>query len=226
MPRYRVEYSKGGPARFISHLDLVRAFERAMRRAGLPLAFSRGFNPHPLISPGPPLPVGVEGEREYLDVELVEELAPGEVRQRLAAELPAGLALKGVWRVPPGAPALMAAVSRASYRVEVPLAKGVMEDEVRRCLQLLLDGQEVVVSRRREGKGEKAVNIRPGIYRLCGRVKGGVLCLEMTLAAGDRLNVRPQEVVEALAVACPHLCGGGEPRVVRTGLFPVEAGRP
>ena len=226
MPRYRVEYGKSGPARYISHLDLVRAFERAMRRAGLPLAFSRGFNPHPLISPGPPLPVGMEGERECLDVELVEELAPEEVQRRLSRELPAGLAVKSVRRVPAGAPALMAAVGRASYRVEMPLAEKAGEEEVRRCLQLLLEKQEVSVTRRREGREEKTVNIRPGIYRLCGRVEGGVLCLEMTLAVGDRLNVRPQEVINALAAFCPHLCAGGEPRVGRTGLFPVEAGGP
>ncbi|NLC39201.1 MAG: DUF2344 domain-containing protein, partial [Clostridia bacterium] len=64
----RLEYSRCGTARFLSHLEMLRLFERSFRRASLPLAFSRGFNPHPKISFGPPLPVGVSGRREYLDV--------------------------------------------------------------------------------------------------------------------------------------------------------------
>lgn len=225
MPRYRVEYSKNGPARFISHLDLVRAFERAMRRARLPLAFSQGFNPHPRISPGPPLPVGVEGEREYLDVELVVELVPEEVRQRLAKELPLGLAVKRVWRVPNGAPALMAAVNRASYRVELPLAGEVTAEEFHRCLRLFLEVQEVNVTRQREGK-KRTINIRPGIYHLSGHVEGRLLLLEMTLAVGDQLNVRPEEVVEALSGHCGLPAAKEGLKIVRTGLHPVEAGGP
>jgi hypothetical protein len=79
MPRYRIEYAKQDSARFLSHLELVRVFSRALRRSGLPLVFTQGFSPHPRVSYGPSLGVGVAGRREYLDVELDvrPDAAPG-----------------------------------------------------------------------------------------------------------------------------------------------------
>src|SRR5690606_33558809 len=68
MPKYRLRYAKFGPARFASHLDLGRALGRALRRAGLPVAYSQGFHPLPKMAFGPPLPVGVESEAEFVDI--------------------------------------------------------------------------------------------------------------------------------------------------------------
>jgi len=81
--KYRIKYSKTGIARFTSHLDVLRALNRTVRRAGLPVAFSAGFNPKPQLAFGPPLPLGVESESEYFDLELTRALPEEEVKQAL-----------------------------------------------------------------------------------------------------------------------------------------------
>ncbi|OAT85570.1 TIGR03936 family radical SAM-associated protein [Desulfotomaculum copahuensis] len=219
MPRYRIKFSKQGAARFISHLDLVRTFERAMRRAGLPLVFSQGFNPHPRFSFAAPLPVGVAGEQEYLDLELVEAWPADAVARRLAACLPEGLTVAGACPVPGHAPALMASVQRADYRVHVQLKEALTPEQLDECLHCLLSLPEVTVIRKtREGK-EKFYDIRPGIFNLTGRIDGPEVLLAMTLQAGSGGNVRPEEVIAALAGKCglPVLPGALE--IVRTGLL-------
>ena len=79
MDKYRLRYARFGPARFASHLDLGRALGRALRRAALPVAYSQGFHPLPKMAFGPPLPVGVESEAEFLELTLTRELAPEEI---------------------------------------------------------------------------------------------------------------------------------------------------
>lgn len=222
MPRYRMEFSKKGPARFISHLDLVRTLERVMRRAGLPLAFSQGFNPHPRFSLGAPLPVGVSGEREYLDLELTAELPSGEVCRRMMDKLPRGLEVVRVWRIPDNSPALMAVIERATYRVKVALEREISPEELQKCIDDFLAVPNIIVNRRtKEGK-EKAVNIRPGIYNLSGRVEGQNVALEMALQIGSGGNVRPEEVVRMLAEKCGLPAAADDLDIVRTGLYPIQ----
>ncbi len=86
--RLRFEHRKKGVFKFISHLDWLNSLKRALRRAGLKIAYSKGFSPRMKVSLGPPLPVGVEGEREYFDLELDDELEPREVALRLNNQLP------------------------------------------------------------------------------------------------------------------------------------------
>jgi radical SAM-linked protein len=96
--KYRVRYVKDDAARFLSHLDIVRAVSRAIGVGLVPAAFSRGFNPHPRLSFGPPLPVGAAGEAEFLDIELVREMPSEELGARLASGLPHGLSVASVAR--------------------------------------------------------------------------------------------------------------------------------
>ncbi|MCD6364114.1 MAG: DUF2344 domain-containing protein [Synergistetes bacterium] len=98
--KLRLEHGKRGPFRFISHLDWLNSLKRAIRRAGLRVAYSRGFSPHMRVSLGPPLPVGIEGEREYFDIELEVELEPREVAKRLNAQLPEELGISRCEKAP------------------------------------------------------------------------------------------------------------------------------
>jgi radical SAM-linked protein len=135
LSRYRIQYSKRGTARYISHLDLVRTLERAFRRAGLPIAFSEGFNPHPRFSFAAPLPVGVEGLAEVLEVEMQEPIDHQQLAERLNGVLPQGLVVLEVTDVPDNAPAPMAALTGAGYIVHIddgdlpgPLPEGAVEN--------------------------------------------------------------------------------------------------
>lgn len=131
-------YEKVGPARFISHLDLLRTFGRAARRAGLPLAFTQGFNPHPKITFAAPLAVGISGEAEFADLELTEKIPAPFVARALSDALPEGLRVLEVRQLKGAGPALMAMVRSASYRVEAktcgPVTAGELKDADRKSV--------------------------------------------------------------------------------------------
>ena len=120
MPRYRIEYSKTGRARWLSHLELIRTFMRALRRSGLPLVFSQGFNPHPRLSYGPSLGVGVAGLREYLDLELAVVVSLPESLVSLRKQFPQGLELGCLMELAPTAPGIGKAVNCAWYGLGLP----------------------------------------------------------------------------------------------------------
>ena len=114
--RLRVRFAKLGPMRLTSHLDVTRAVQRGMRRAGVPVAYSRGYSPHPRIAFGPPLPLGETSEGEYFDVLLAE--APGEGwLGRLNDCLPRGLEVLEANLIEKSAPSLMSALNAAAYEI-------------------------------------------------------------------------------------------------------------
>ena len=104
--RLRVTFGRGDVLRYITHLDLMRSWERALKRAGLPLAYSEGFTRHPQIALAAPLPVGATAEGELMDIFLAEPLAPAEFRTRLAVQTPPGLTIEAVEEVPLAWPSL------------------------------------------------------------------------------------------------------------------------
>jgi len=117
--RLRVAFVRGEPIRFISHLDLLRLWERALRRARVPLAYTQGFNPHPRLSLASPLAVGVIGERELMDVYLAERIESERFRAAVSRQMPEGLRLLDATEVDLNAPALPAQVRAAEYVAEL-----------------------------------------------------------------------------------------------------------
>lgn len=194
MPRYRVKFSKDGPARFSSHLDMVRFFDRSTRRAGLPVAFSEGFNPHPKFSFASPLPVGVAGLAEYLDMELTTSIKPTELAQKLGANMPEGYQVLDVKEIHDRSPSLMAKVTRALYRATAPLPVGYAEPELNTAIRNIMGSREIIIVRESKGKS-KEINIREGIYKLTGAVKGHILEINMELIIGSAGNVRPTDIL-------------------------------
>jgi hypothetical protein len=115
--RVRVSFAKGPEIRFIGHLDVVRLWERAARRARLPLAYTLGFTPHPRLAFAAPLALGATGERELLDVYFTQEVPLDELRARLGAQMPPGCSIVDLQHVPLDEPALTARIRWAEYRV-------------------------------------------------------------------------------------------------------------
>lgn len=185
-------YSKKGPARFNSHLDMVRTLERSMRRAGLPIAYSEGFNPHPRFSFAAPLPVGVEGLAEPFDVEMLEPVENNVIEEKLNAVLPDGIRVHGVATVPDNEPSLMSVLDRAKYIVHIDeedlpfeLPDSAVED--------FLSLEHVEVLRK-----DKLRDIRPGILKI-QKVQGDSgLTLNLELKAGSVINIRPEDALDAL----------------------------
>ncbi|MGB4503377.1 MAG: TIGR03936 family radical SAM-associated protein [Syntrophaceticus sp.] len=122
MPRYRLEYAKIDRARFLSHRELMTTLQRALRRASFPLTYTRGYNPRPKFSFGPPLGVGVAGLKEYMDLELDDDIKTFEdYLEALNCQLPPGIRAHRLALVPPGDAGLGKLINCARYLVEVPL---------------------------------------------------------------------------------------------------------
>lgn len=216
MPRYRIRYSKEGPARFISHLDMLRTFERALRRAGLPVSLTQGFNPHPRMSFGFPLPVGISGLSEYVDVALDIAMPVEEIAVLLEKAMPPGFGITGVRPVSEKAPSLMAESERSLYNIRVDrdeVPGGITA--VKNCVEDMVKSNEINVVRRKKDGGKAVFDIRPGLIRISAGEEGGSLVLEMELITGSSLNVRPEEVIVAMRERCGILKETGL-EIVRT----------
>jgi radical SAM-linked protein len=193
--RLRLTFSKGEEIKYISHLDLMRLWERALRRAEVPLAYSKGYNPRPRISIAFPLAVGIVGENEIMDVFLEPPMAPLDLAKTVRRQLPAGATLLEVEEVYLDLPALQTQVQAAEYVVTVKNDRAVRDSE--RLIRALLE--RVHVPRERRGK---VYNLRPLIEELrLEERKGDRYFLEMTLKAGEGGTGRPDEVLDELGLA-------------------------
>ncbi len=208
--KYWLRYSKTDLMRFVGHLDTLHHFERILRRANLPLAFSQGFSPHPLLSVAAPLPVGQSSLAEYLELELTEEMVPADLVKAIEPVLPQGIGLLGAAAVPAGIKALMSQVRFAEYRIA-----GTTEDLARQA-QALLDRQSCLLTVKRKS-GLKEVDIRPFVRALAVDCDGHLLAC---LATGSRGNLRPEDLWRAVA-------GGGRPdSILRLELYLGSEDRP
>jgi len=124
MERLRIRLSRGQEIQFISHLDIMRLWERALRRAQIPLAYSEGFSPHPRISLAAPLPVGVTSEGELMDVFIAKWVSPHWFTTAVGQQLPPGIEILGVYQIALSMPSLQSQVRYAEYRTEVESEKG------------------------------------------------------------------------------------------------------
>ena len=193
--RLRITFAKGEEIKYISHLDLIRLWERTLRRARVPLAYSRGFNPRPQIAFAAPLPVGFTSRGEVMDVVLERRIAPYKFAKSLVPHLPPGLEVLSVEEVYPKLPSLQSQVRSVEYRVTVSWDGS--REEMEGKLQELLSAEGLL--RQRRGKD---YNLRPLIEDLWvegEEVDGWVL--GMRLRAGDEGAGRPDEVLDALGLA-------------------------
>ena len=140
--RLRIRYAKRGRLRFTSHRDFARAFERALRRASIPMAYSAGFSPHPKISYAGAAPTGVASEAEYLEIGLAESREPASVLAALDAALPAGLDIVEVVEAAP--PALADRLEASLWRIELP---GVAPADADAAVQAFLGVESVPVDK-------------------------------------------------------------------------------
>jgi radical SAM-linked protein len=207
-------YRKGEQVRWISHLDLKRTLERALRRADIPLALTQGHNPHPKISYGPPLPLGATGEAELLTVHLAQPVNPSEFRERVNAKLPRGIELTEAWTLPTyKKKETFGEIDVAEYRVRV--TGDVEAEDLQRRTRQLLDRAELTVHRGGR-RPERVVNLRPHIISLSlARSERQEVELQMRLRTGSHGGARPQEIIALLGLE-------GDRRIVyyhRTGLY-------
>ena len=193
--RLRVTFAKGEEVKYISHLDLMRLWERALRRAQVPLLHSQGYNPRPKMSLAVPLAVGITGQREVLDVMIERPLAPLDFTSALKRKLPAGITLVEVEEVYATLPALQTQVQSAEYLAIIAVTEEAQHIEAR--LDSLLSSEHL--PRQRRGK---EYDLRPLIEDLWLEVDDeGQYTLGMRLLAGQEGAGRPDEVLHQLGLA-------------------------
>ena len=192
MNRYRITFTRDSSIRFVGHLDLVKTWERILRRADLPVAYSQGFHPLPKITFASALPVGCTSEAELMDVVLAESLDPAAMVRRLTPTVPAGIGIASIVEVLLNAPALQAALRWAEYLVTVESgeAQGQIEARVQAFLAAL------TLPRERRGK---SYDLRPLVLSLSVESVLPSVQLVMCLMADATAGTgRPDEVLAAL----------------------------
>ncbi|MDL2258322.1 TIGR03936 family radical SAM-associated protein [Eubacteriales bacterium OttesenSCG-928-K08] len=166
--RMIANYSKSGALRFTSHLDMQRLMQRALRRAGMPVAYSMGFNPHPQLSFASALALGYTSDAEWVDIKLNEHVEPETFVARMNAALPDGATILSASVAEGRSPALTALIERASYRVDMDFERPVDQQKIIKQIEDMLAG-EIIVNKKTKG-GWKDVDIRPQVLlmRLIG----------------------------------------------------------
>lgn len=195
--KLRIAYTKVKDARYIAHLDLTRVFERAVRRAGIAMSYTEGYNQRPKISFGFALAVGTEGEREYVDIEIQRELELGEVLGLIQEQLPPGIRLLQGRVLNHGAKPLMAVLNAASYKIRILMALPILQERLQEAVGLWLAREHVVYSRFTK-KGPTDKDIRPWVKHLEGTIQGDEIVFELEVEMGNAGSVRPEEVLASL----------------------------
>ncbi len=194
--RLRIRYAKRGRLRFTSHRDFARAFERALRRAEIPMAYSAGFSPHPKISYVGASPTGVASEAEYLEIGLARESDPEQIRLALDAALPDGLDVLEI--VPAGTGSLPERITASHWHIELP---GVDPDALHDAVIAVLARTEVTVERVTKD-GRRTVDVRHAVVSAKVRptlVNGGRAILDVVVRQVTPA-VRPDDILAALRI--------------------------
>lgn len=196
--RYLIKYTKESNIKFISHLDLMRTIQKVIRRAELPIQYSRGFNPHMALSIAQPLSVGVYSVGEYMDIILVEDMDTQEIVDRLNEKTASGIRFLAATRVPDTLPnekkmpQAMALIDACRYTVKVLYnsTEG-LEDEVKNLLE-----EKEWNTIKKSKKGEKEVNLRDFIYEFKYWVKDNELILNILIKSGSREHLAADLLVD------------------------------
>ena len=224
--KLRLRYARRGRLRFSSHRDFQRALERALRRAGVPMAYSAGFTPHPRISYANSAPTGVASEAEYVELSLTRRCDPEEVRQALDQALPSGLDVTTVVEAGPGA--LADRLTASVWRMQLP---GVSADRLAAAVRTFLAADRVEVSRLTKA-GNRVFDARGAVLRAdveadpgrgAGSSAAAPCAILQMVVRHTTPAVRPDDVLAALR-AVADLAPPSPPLVTRLAQGPLDEG--
>jgi len=185
----RLKFRKEGPIRFIGHLDLMRTFQKLFVRANIPVAYSEGYNPHQIFSFAAALAVGVSSQGEYMDLRLAEEMSLSSLIDQMNTYAPMGIHIEAGIIICKKEPKAMAALRAADYTITL------LEPTITaHTLKQLMAMEEVLIKKKTKKGKMNDFDLRPGILHLSLNAS----LLEMRLATGSQLNIRPEMVLEVL----------------------------
>lgn len=199
--KMRAKFTKKDDLIYISHLDLMRLFKRAFKRADIPVKYSEGFNPHPQFSLATALALGVSSDGEYLDVELDSNMEPEEFKQRLNKILPNGIKILKVVSSD-DKDSIVSLIRWSTYIIKFKtLDKTTLEDITNEINDFLNIEELILTKEKKKGKNVtvKQQNVRERINELFPlSVENDTIILKTTLMTGSSGNIKPEEVVNLL----------------------------
>ncbi len=191
MSNYVLKYARDNRVKYISHLDFIRMFHRAVRRAGLLMTFSQGFNPHPVMTVAMPLSVGVTSDCEYMKIGFEGDYSEEEIKDRINAAFPLGYEILKVTKTE-GKQHDFSKLDRAVYTVEIECNAHVFDATG------FLKNKELLVMKKTKS-GEKEADIRPYIFDFSVENKSeDKMVIRMCVAAGNTYNLKPDTVISAM----------------------------
>jgi radical SAM-linked protein len=214
---YRLRFSKEANFKFVSHLEMIKSIERALRRAQIPLAYSEGFHPHPRLSFGPALAVGISSIDEYFDLVLREEREPEALVTKLNRVLPTGLEITAARRCKAAVKPLNAIINRAAYLVELAATPETVNSVTARIGEITA-AAEIIVTRTNKNIS-KTVNIRPWLHSI--KIENSSinrLHIQISGEIGSGGNLRPEEILTLIAQPAEVM------NIVRVGLWHEQQG--
>lgn len=192
---YRLKFTKGEEVKFIGHLDIMRLFQRANKRAKLPMAYSKGFNPHQILSFASPLTLGTTSEGEYGDFELAEKIEPQVMIDALNEVLPDGVRVLDGVLIVGKTDSAMASIDGALY--EIYPDEQMTKETLERILPDYLAQKEILVTKKTK-RSDGIADIREDIFSLKQKEKHGKVVLELFCASGSRRNLKPEPVIQSI----------------------------
>lgn len=201
MNRIRFSFARKIELAYISHLDQVRLFLRALSRSGLPVAYSQGFNPHPRLILALPLPLGVTTGEEYGEIFFTEEILPEQFLSALKVQMPAAIELTGAVVADLGAPSLASLVGAALYRAALRADHAGIVDQpaLHAALNRLLARDEILMQRKSKKNKITYTNVRPFILEAALETdRAGHFIINMLLQAGSQGGISPAFLLEQI----------------------------
>lgn len=188
----RIKFSKRGNIRFIGHLDVMRFFQKAIRRAQIDVSYTQGYSPHQIMSFASPLGVGLESDAEYMDLDVNSLTSCEEIKNRINAVSVPGIQVQSVKILPPDAGNAMASVAAASYEVSFRPGKESKAD-ISKSIDSFLKKEHILYTKETK-KGTREIDLKEGIYSLSWEQDHFVMLLD----ASSARNIKPKQVIEAL----------------------------
>lgn len=227
--RVRIKFTKTGNMKYIGHLDVMRYFQKVLRRADIDVAFSGGFSPHMIMSFAAPLGVGTTSSGEYFDLDINSCISSRDMMDRMNEQMHEGMSVVGIRQISEDKHAKgMTLVAAADYTLTVDLSEMDAEanaacvksaDGIENMVDVFMQQEEVNVWRKTK-RSEGLVNIRPWIYSFsCEKGEDGLPLFHMRVSQGSVSNLKPDLVVKAFAEFSGFIIPEGSLRIHREDIF-------
>lgn len=202
--KIRVKFKRWGVMKFIGHLDLMRYFQKAVRRAEIDICYSEGFSPHQIMSFAAPLGVGITSDGEYFDIEVNSTLSSVDAIRAFNDTMVDGIEVTGYVKLPDNSKTAMSLVEAAKYKLyykngyESPYSL----EEWKKIIDEKFNSKSEFNIIKKTKKSEREINLRPLVYDFNAKEEDGTICFDIMISTGSNDNIKPELLLSSLYDSC------------------------